>query len=84
MLKSKQLNTLFLRCKFPATERQNLHDDRYLIVLSFLSFDENPRLNNQLYGSDEFNNKINREIVLCTTYYIKSTKRFEKRLFNKC
>ena len=33
-------------------------------------------LNAVLYGSDEFNDKINREILLRKIYYIKSTKRF--------
>ena len=39
-------------------------------------------INALLYGSNEFNHKINAEILLRTIYYIKSTKRFEKLLIH--
>ena len=49
ILKLKQLSTFFLRCQFLASERQ---------------FDGESLLNALLYGSDEFNDKINKEILL--------------------
>ena len=69
---SKQLNTFSLRCQFLARERQNIHDDLYQIDPSIISYDEESLLNALPYGSDEFNDKINREILLRITYYIRS------------
>ena len=62
VLKSKQLNTVFLRCQFLASERQNLHDGLYLTDPSVTSFDEESLLN--AHGSDEVNDQLNREILL--------------------
>ena len=45
-----------------------------------ISFDEESLLNILLNGSDDFDDKINREILVRTIYYIKSTKRFETLL----
>ena len=72
-LKLKKLNNFFLRCQFLYSERQNLYDDLYLIDPSIISFNEKSLLNALLYGSDEFSNKINREILLCTIYHTKPT-----------
>ena len=55
----KQLNTFFLRCQFLASERRNLHNDLCLIDPPVISFDGESQLNVLLYGSDEFNDKIN-------------------------
>ena len=52
----------FLRCQFFANERQNLHERLYLIHPSI----------KKLYE------ELNKEILLCTIYYIKSSKRFER------
>ena len=57
MLKSKQLNTVLLRCQLLGSKRQNPHDDIYLIDPLVLM--------KNLY-SDEFNDKMNREILLPT------------------
>ena len=62
--KLKQLNTFFLRCQFLDNERHNLHDDLCLIDPPVITFDGESQLNVLLYGSDEFNDKINKEIVL--------------------
>ena len=64
VLKLKQLNTLFLRCQFLASERHNPNDDLYLIDPPVISFDGESLLNALLYGSEEFNDKINREMLL--------------------
>ena len=45
-----------------------------------ISFDEESLLNILLNGSDDFDDEINREILVRTIYYIKSTKRFETLL----
>ena len=60
VLKLKQINTFFLRCQFLASERHNLHDDLCLIDPPVISFDGESQLNVLLYGSVEFNNKINK------------------------
>ena len=53
-----------MSCQFLASERHNLHDDLCLIDRSVINFDEESQLNVLLYGWDEFNDKINKEIVL--------------------
>ena len=53
-----------MRFQFLASERHNLHDDLCLKHPPVTSFDEESLLNARLYGSDEFNDKINRGILL--------------------
>ena len=57
-----------MHCQFLASERHNLHDGlctwRPLIDRAVISFDGESLLNALLYGSDEFNDKINKEILL--------------------
>ena len=57
ILKSKQVNTFFLRWQFFASERQNLQGDLYSIDPLIRSFDEESLCNAVLYGSHEFSNK---------------------------
>ena len=47
-----------------ASERQKFHDDLCLIDPPVISFNGESQLNFLLYGSDEFNDKINKEIVI--------------------
>ena len=65
VLKLKQLNTFFLGCQFLASERDNLHEDLCLIDPSVISFEGESLLNTPPYGSDEFKDKTNKEILLC-------------------
>ena len=53
-----------LLCQFLASETYNLHDDLCLIDPPDVKFDGQPLLNALLYGSDEFNDKINKVILL--------------------
>ena len=59
VMKLKQLNPFCLCCQFLASERNNLHDELCLIDPPVISFNRKPQLNILLYGSDEFNDKIN-------------------------
>ena len=56
-----------MRCQFHFSERHNLHDDLCLIDPTAISFDGESLLNALLYGSDEFKDKINKEILLRIT-----------------
>ena len=69
----EQRNTFFLRRQFLACERHNLHDDLCLRDSPVISFDRESHLNVLLYRSDEFNNKINKEINF--PYYTKQGRR---------
>ena len=60
VLKSKQLNIFFLRCQLLVSERHNLHEDLCLIDPLVESCDGEYQLNIQLYGSDKFNDKMNK------------------------
>ena len=59
-LKLKQGNTFFLRCQLLTSERHNLHHYLCVIDPQVISFDGESQLNVLLYGSDEFNGKINK------------------------
>ena len=63
ILKLKQLNPFFFRCQFLGSESHNLHGDFFLIDPPVISFDRESELNFLLYVSDEFKNKINKEII---------------------
>ena len=69
----EQRNTFLLRRQFLASERHNLHDDLCLRDSPVISFDRESHLNVLLYGSDEFNDKINKEINF--PYYTKQGRR---------
>ena len=49
-------------CQFLASER-HLHDDLSLIDPPVISFDRESQLNVPLYGSDQFNDKTNKEMI---------------------
>ena len=53
-----------------------------MIDQSIISFDEESLLNALLYGWNKFNDEINREVLLRTIFFIKSTKHFERPLFS--
>ena len=53
-----------MRCQFLTSERLKLHNDLCLIDPLVTSFDGESQLNVLLYGSDEFNDKINRSPYL--------------------
>ena len=56
----KQLNTFFLRYQFLASQSQSLWFDLCLIDPPVKRFDGESLLHALLYGSDEFNDKINK------------------------
>ena len=49
-------------CQFLASKR-HLHDDLCLIDPPVISFDRESQLNVPLYGSDQFNDKTNKEMI---------------------
>ena len=53
----------FLWCQFHVSETHDLHDALCLIDPTAISFDGESQLNALLYGSDEFDIKINKEIL---------------------
>ena len=73
-----------MRYQFLASQRQNLSGNLYLMDALNIGLDKESLLNALSYDPDEFKDKINREILLCTNYYIKSTKCFEKLLLDQC
>ena len=47
---------------------------------SFSTLNENKFINLILYGSDKFDEKKNRNILMCTINFIKGSQRFDKNL----
>ena len=76
---------LFLRCPFFVTERQKLlNDNVYDKHFSLQNLNEESVIDILLYECDRFNERDNKEILLHTIDYIKSTKRFERPLIDHC
>ena len=72
----------FLRCPFFVTERQKLLNNVYDKHFSLQN--EESMIDILLYGYDRFNERDNKEILLHTIDYIKSTNRFERPLIDHC
>ena len=74
----------FLYCPFFVTEREkflsNVSDNHF----SSQNLNEESMTDILLYGYDRFNERDNKEILLHTTDYIKSTKSFERQLTDHC
>ena len=80
--KLKQQNTF--SCCFFVTERQKLLNNVYDKHFSSQNLNEESMIDILLYGCDRFNERDNKEILLHTIDYIKSTKHFERQLIDHC
>ena len=74
----------FLRCFFFVTERQKLLNNVYDKQLSSQNMNEESVVDILSYGCDKFNERDNKEILLHTIDYIKSTKRFGRPPTDHC
>ena len=74
----------FLRCPFFVPERQKLLNNVYDKHFSSQNLNEKSMIDILLYGCDKLNERDNKEILLHTIDYIKSSKRFEKPLIDHC
>ena len=74
----------FLRCFFLVTERQNLLNNVYDKHFSSQNLSEESMINILLYGGGKFHERDNKEILLHTIDYIKSSRRFERPLIDHC
>ena len=73
-----------MRCPFFVTERRkllnNVNDEHF----SSQNLNEDSMIDILLYECDRFNERDNKDILLHTVNYIKSTKRFERPLTDHC
>ena len=74
----------FLHYPFFVTERQKLLHNVYDKHFTLQNLNEKSVIDILLYGRDKFNERDNKEILLHTIDYIKSSKRFERRLIDHC
>ena len=72
----------FLRCPFFTINRQKLLNDLLKIDPSLRNLKDELLLDIILYGSDMYNDTVNKEKLLHTISFIKNTKRFERPLFD--
>ena len=72
----------FLCCPFFAINRQKLLNELLKIDPSLRNFKDELLLDIILYGSEKYNDIVNKEILLHTISSIKNTKRFERPLFD--
>ena len=77
---TKTTEHFFLRCPFFVTERQKLVNNVYDKHFSSQNLNEESVIDILLHGCDRFHERDNKEILLHTIDYIKSTKRFERSL----
>ena len=71
---TKATKHFFLRCLFFVTERQKVLNNAYDKRFSSQNLNEKSMTDILLYGCDDFNERDNKEILLHTINYIKSTK----------
>ena len=74
----------FLRCLFFVTERQKLLNNVYDKHFSSQNLNQKSMIDIHLHGCDKLNERDNKEILLHTINYIKSSKRFERPLIDHC
>ena len=70
----------FLRCHFYNANRSVLMNELNEITSSFSTLNENKFIDLILYGSDKFDDKKNRNILMSTIKLIKDSQRFDKNL----
>ena len=71
-----------LRCPFFNDERKKLFKSLHDIKPSILEFQKDFVANILLFGSDKFEETINKKILQSTITYLKSSSRFERPLIN--
>ena len=71
-----------LHCRFFHAERLKLLQNLYKLGPSIRGFNNDNLLNLILFGSENFSSTINKNILLQTIYYLKSSGRFDKPLFD--
>ena len=74
----------FLYCPFFVTEREKFLSNVSDNHVSSQNLNEESMTDILLYGYDRFNERDNKEILLHTIDYIKSTKSFERQLTDHC
>ena len=72
----------FLCFPFFAINRQKLFNDLLKTDPSLRNLKDELLLDIILYGSDKYNDIVNKEILLHTISFIKNTKRFERPVFD--
>ena len=70
----------FLRFHFYNANRSTLTNEINEIDSSFSTLNENKFIDLILYGSDKFDNKKNRNILMCPIKFIKGSQRFDENL----
>ena len=72
-----------LRCPFFNDERKKLFKSLHNIKLSILEFQKDFVANILLFGSEKFEETINKKILQSTITYLKSSSLFERPLINQ-
>ena len=80
--KTETTRHFFLRCPFFTKERQKLLNSLFEIDLSLSNLNEQSLLDIILFGSEKFKDSINKEILLHSINFIKTTERFNRPLFD--
>ena len=81
---SEPTEHFFLCCSFFLIERQKLLNNVYEKNFSTQNLNKESMIDILFYGCDKFNECDNKEILLHTIDYIKSTKHFERSLIDYC
>ena len=71
----------FLRCQLFNDIREILMNDLISIDRSLPSLSQDKLVSILIYGSDAFDNKKNRKILIFTIHFIKDSQRFDDSLF---
>ena len=70
----------FLRCPFFAQNRQKRLNSFFKTDVSIKNVNDEMLLDIILFGSDKYKDTVNKEILIHTINFLKTTKRFERPL----
>ena len=71
----------FLRCLFFAENRQKLLNRMFKIDVSLKNLNDETLSDILLFGSDKYKDTVNKEILVYTIDFLKTTKSLERPLF---
>ena len=80
-IEAKTTLHFFLQCHFFDDIREILMNDLINIGRSLPSLSQHRLISVLLYGTDAFDNKSNRKILICIVQFIKDSHRFDNSLF---
>ena len=79
---TERTDDFFLRCPFFTENRKKLLNSLFKIDVSLKNLNDEMLSDILLFGSDKYKDTVNKDILVHTINFLKTTKRFERPLFS--